>query len=393
MTKQLPARASVVVIGGGVIGVSIAFHLAQAGVSDVVLLEKGELGSGSTCKAAGGVRASFSNAANIAIGLRGLEVYSRFSETYGQDIDFTRDGYLYLLSDQHHVDVFTESVALQQANGVPSVMISPEEAKRISPIIETEGMLAASWSPGDGKATPESVVLGYAAAARRHGARIIRNCAVTDIESSGGVITGVLTPHGRIATSTVVVAAGAWSGAIGAMVGVDIPVRPFRRQIAFTEPVSGLPLSSPSLTIDFPSSFYFHPEGKGLLLGWSDPDEPEGFNLKFELDDWLIGLAEYAHTRAPAILDYGISCGWAGLYEVTPDRNQIIDRSADVEGLLIATGYSGHGFLMGPATGEIVRDLYLGKDPDYAIESFALNRFARSRSSEADSAGGEVNIV
>ena len=388
MSKDLPDHAAVVVIGGGVIGASIAFHLAEAGVRDVVLLERDELAAGSTCKAAGGVRASFSNAANIEIGLRGLETYSRFAQDFDQEIDFRRDGYLYLLSDQQNLDVFTESVALQNAHGVPSTIVSPEEAQRISPLINTEGLLGAAWSPHDGKATPESVVMGYAAAARRKGARIIRHCEVTGIDSDGGTITAVVTEHGRISTSTVVVAAGAWSRAIGAMVGVDIPVSPVRRQIAFTEPLSELPATSPSLTIDFPSNFYFHPEGKGLLLGWSDPDEPEGFNLKFELDDWLLGLGEIAETRAPAILDYGIATGWAGLYEVTPDRNQIIDRCKDVEGLLVATGYSGHGFLMGPATGEIVRDLYLGKEPNYDIRSFALDRFAAS-----DIVRGETNIV
>jgi sarcosine oxidase subunit beta len=169
---------------------------------------------------------------------------------------------------------------------------------------------------------------------------------------------------------------------------VNIPVVPVRRQIAFTEPLSELPESSPSLTIDFPSNFYFHPEGKGLLLGWSDPNEREGFNLRFELEDWLMGLGAIAETRVPAVLDYGISTGWAGLYEVTPDRNQIIDRSTEVEGLLIATGYSGHGFLMGPATGEIVRDLYHGKEPGYDISSFALDRFA-----QFGIGAGETNIV
>ncbi|EKT84711.1 sarcosine oxidase subunit beta [Rhodococcus opacus M213] len=388
MSKELPEQASVVVIGGGVIGASIAFHLAESGVSDVVLLEKDELACGSTCKAAGGVRASFSNEANIAIGLRGLDVYSRFAQEYHQEIDFSRDGYLYLLSDQANVDIFTESVALQNCHGVPSRMVTPEEAQKISPLISTDGLLAASWSPQDGKATPESVVMGYAAAARRHGARIVRHCAVTDIESTGGTITAVVTEHGRIKTDTVVCAAGAWSAGIGNMLGVNVPVVPVRRQIAFTEPLSELPESSPSLTIDFPSNFYFHPEGKGLLLGWSDPNEREGFNLKFELEDWLMGLGAIAETRVPAVLDYGISTGWAGLYEVTPDRNQIIDRSTEVEGLLIATGYSGHGFLMGPATGEIVRDLYHGKEPGYDISSFALDRFA-----QAGIGAGETNIV
>lgn len=388
MTRTVPERAEVVVVGGGVIGTSIAYHLARSGVRDVVLLERDELGSGSTCKAAGGVRATFSNAANIALGLRGLEAYARFLQETGQEIDFRRDGYLYLLSDPADVDVFVESVALQNSCGVPSRMVGPEEALRRSPLISTDGLLAACWSPEDAGATPESVVLGYATAARRHGAVLVRHCAVTGIESSGGTITGVLTEHGRIATSTVVCAAGAWSRSVGAMVGVDLPVRPVRRQIALTEPVRDLPASLPALTIDFPSSFYFSREGRGLLFGWSDPAEPEGFNLRFELEDWLAGVGEIALRRAPAVLEHGITGGWAGLYEVTPDRNQIIDRSSEVEGLLVATGYSGHGFLMGPATGEIVRDLYLGVEPGYDIAPFALSRFA-----QATAGAGEVNIV
>lgn len=388
MTPTVPEHASVVVIGGGVIGTSIAYHLASSGVSDVVLVERDELACGSTCRAAGGIRASFSNPANIEIGLRGLEVYSTFADEYNQEIDFSRDGYLYTLSDRHNLEVFTESVALQNHHGVPSVIIDPEEAQRISPLINTDGMVGACWSPMDGKATPESVVMGYASAARRHGARIVRHCEVLDIASEGGTITEVLTAHGRIKTHTVVCAAGAWSRLIGDMVGVTIPVTPVRRQIAFTEPLADPPAASPSLTIDFPSNFYFHPEGKGLLLGWSDPNEPEGFNQRFELEDWLIGLGAIAEKRAPAVLDYGIRNGWAGLYEMTPDRNQIIDRSEAVEGLLIATGYSGHGFLMGPATGEIVRDLYHGVTPKYDISGFTISRFH-----DADLRSGETNVV
>ncbi|MET0457251.1 MAG: FAD-binding oxidoreductase [Mycobacterium sp.] len=390
MTKTVPERASVVVIGGGVIGTSIACHLAASGVPDVVLVERHELASGSTSKAAGGVRATFSNAANIAIGMRGLEVYANFTELYGQDIDFRRDGYLYLLSDQASLDEFTDQVARHNRHGVPSEIVDAERAQRISPLIRTDDLLGACWSPHDAKATPESVVAGYAAAARRHGARIIRHCEVIDITRSGSAITGVVTTLGAITTDTVVCAAGAWSRRIGEMVDLTIPVTPVRRQIAFTEPLAALPARSPSLTIDFPSNFYFHPEGNGLLLGWSDPSEQPGFNLKFELDQWLMGVGEIAERCAPAVLDYGIRTGWAGLYEITPDHNQIIDRPGEVEGLLVATGYSGHGFLMGPATGEIICDLYHGKTPGYDISGFTLGRFADAT---AGGARAETNIV
>jgi len=387
VSRTIPEKAEVVIIGGGVIGTSIAFHLAQAGVTDVLLIERDELASGSTSKAAGGIRASFSNSANIEIGLRGLESYSAFAGIHDQEIDFRTDGYLYLLTDQPTVDIFAESTALQNHYGVPSRMITPEEAKSISPLIATDGMLAACWSPGDAKATPESVVMGYASSARKFGARIVRHCEVTGIETQGGHIRSVRTELGTVSTNTVICAAGPWSRTIGDMVGIDIPVTPVRRQIAFTESLPDVPKHAP-LTIDFPSNFYFHPEGGGLLLGWSDPDQVPGFNLKFELEDWFLGLGEIAAVRAPSILDYGISSGWAGLYEMTPDHNQIIDRSNDIDGLIIATGFSGHGFLMGPATGEIVRDLYLDKVPQYDISDFTLARF-----SERIVSAGEVNIM
>ncbi len=375
MSNELPARARVVIVGGGIIGTSIAFHLAQAGVTDVVLLEAEQLGSGSTCKAAGGIRASFSTPENIAMGLRGLDVFSTFAEEFDQEVDFRRWGYLYLLSDQQNMEIFTESVAIQNAYGVPSRMIDPAEAKQISPLISTEGLIGACWSPGDGKATPEAAVFGYAKAARRLGARLITGCAVTGIESTGGTIGGVQTALGAIATDTVICAAGAWSRAIGDMVGVSLPVRPVRRQIAFTGPIEGIPRVGP-LTIDFPSTFYFHPEGDGILMGWANPHEPEAFNLHFDLEEWFAGFADVVALRTPALLDVGIQGGWAGLYEDTPDHNQIIGRAQAVPGFLFATGYSGHGFQMGPATGEIIRDLYLGREPGFDIACFNVARFA-----------------
>lgn len=375
MSIELPARARAVIIGGGIIGTSIAFHLAEVGVTDVVLLEADQLGSGSTCKAAGGIRASFSTPENIAMGLRGLEVFSSFAEEFDQEIEFRRWGYLYLLSDEVNMAIFTESVAIQNAHGVPSRMIDPAEAQQISPLISTAGLIGACWSPGDGKATPEAAVAGYAKGARRLGARLITSCAVTGIESSGGVISGVQTAVGTIATDTVICAAGAWSRAIGDMVGVSLPVRPVRRQIAFTGPIEGIPRVGP-LSIDFPSTFYFHPEGDGILMGWANPDEPEGFNQQFDLEEWFAGFADVMALRAPAILDYGIQGGWAGLYEDTPDHNQIIGRAHAVPGFLYATGYSGHGFQMGPATGEIIRDLYLGRESRFDIACFDVRRFA-----------------
>ena len=386
--NAIPPSAEVVIIGGGVIGTSCAFHLAEAGVGDVVLIERDSLGSGSTCKAVGGVRSSFTNRANIEIGLRSLEAYSQFGERPGQDIDLQRVGYLYLISQAEDVAAFESGVALQNALGVKSRMIEPSEAKRLSPLIDAGGLLAAAWSPQDGTASPESVVLGYATGARRHGAVLRTGVTVTGIDVDAGEVTAVRTAAGTIRTSTVVCAAGAWSAQIGAMAGVDLPVTPYRRQVVFTEPMPDLP-EHPPMTIDFPSTFYFHGEGRGLVLGFSDPDEQPGFNLAYETEDWLPRLFALVERRAPSILDAGLTTGWAGLYEITPDHNQIIGEDGEVSRFLYATGFSGHGFLMGPAVGEIIRDLYLGRSPFLDISGFDVRRF----SDPATAVAREHNIV
>ncbi len=371
---DLPSRASVVVVGGGVMGLSTAYHLAAAGVRDVVLVEKGWLGSGSTCKAAGGVRAQFSDAVNIALGLRSLAAFERFEQTFDQAIDLRQVGYLFLLDTPEDVEAFESSVAQQNELGVPSRMIEVAEARSLSPLISTEGLLAAAYSPTDGHCTPESVVAGYARAARRAGARVVTDCEVTAIASDGGRLTEVVTARGSIATDTVVCAAGAWSKAVGEMAGVDLPVVPLRRQILTTEPMAGLDPHTP-FTIDFSSTFYFHGEGPGLLLGMSDPDQAPGFELG-QSDDWLAGLAQAVERRAPALADVGIASGWAGLYEMTPDHNALVGEAEEVSRFLYATGFSGHGFLMGPAVGEVVRDLYLGRAPVVDVGSLGAARFA-----------------
>jgi sarcosine oxidase, subunit beta len=372
--RRLPSSASVVVIGGGVMGLGSAYHLACSGARDVVLLDKGALGSGSTCKAAGGVRAQFSDPVNIALGARSLETFRDFPALFGQEIDLREVGYLFLLTSAEDVAAFERNVALQNDLGIPSRMIGVDEARRLSPLISTKGLLAAAYSPTDGHCTPESVVLGYASAARREGATLLPHCAATGIDVRNGRIVAVRTEAGVIRTDTVVCTAGAWSAEIGSWVGVDLPVTPLRRQILVTEPVPGLGPHTP-FTVDFATSFYFHGEGKGLLLGMSDPDETPGFKLT-PSDAWLPRLGEAIEQRAPALAEVGITSGWAGLYEMTPDHNALIGRADTVEGFLYATGFSGHGFLMGPAAGELMRDLYLGVDTFVDVSGLSAARFA-----------------
>lgn len=370
---DLPAAAEVVVVGGGVVGASAAFHLAEGGV-DVVLLERDELASGSTSRAAGGVRAQFSDPVNIALGARSLEALERFADRPGAEIDLAQYGYLFLLSEPGDVATFESSVRLQNSMGVPSRITDVAEACRLSPFIVPDGLVAAAFSPRDGHCTPEAVVQGYAQGARRHGAVIRRHCAVTGFDVDGDSITGVRTDQGVVATGVVVCAAGAWSAQVGEMAGVELPVRPLRRQIVVTGPVPGMPPHVP-MTIDFSTGFYFHDEGPGVLMGMPDPRDAYGFDLKPD-DAWLARLAEVVAHRAPALADVGIAHRWAGLYEMTPDHNALIGEARGVSRFLYATGFSGHGFLQGPAVGEVLRDLVLGHPPVVDVSGLGVERFA-----------------
>jgi sarcosine oxidase subunit beta len=377
----LPARADVVVVGGGVMGTSTAFHLAEAGV-DVVLLERDRLGAGSTSKAAGGVRAQFSDALNVALGARGLEAFADFGRRPGQEIDLRRHGYLFLLTRPEDAQAFEAAVALQNALGVPTRLLSRSEAATLAPGVTTDDVLAATFHPGDGWCAPESVVLGYASGARRHGARVLTGVEVLGLAPDGDG-TRVSTTVGALTAGAVVCAAGAWSGALGATAGVELPVTPLRRQILVTEPLPAslealLPASMP-MTIDAASTFYLHREGPGVLLGMSWERERPGFATDVD-EAWLPDLTAAIARRVPALLDVGIAARWAGLYEITPDHNALLGEAAQPASggrFLYATGFSGHGFLQGPAVGEILRDLYLGRTPFVDVSPLSADRFAR----------------
>ena len=373
---ELPDSADVVIVGGGVMGTSIAFHLAEAGVERILLLEKDQLGSGSTCKAAGGVRANFSDSVNIALGARSLEAFAAFGQRPGQEIDLHRVGYLFLLDTEEQVEQFRESTQLQNTLGQPTRMISVDEAVELAPIVAPEGLVGACFSPTAGHCTPESVVLGYATAARRLGATLLTGCEVVGIDAVGNHLTAVRTSRGTVRTGTVICAAGAWSEGLAASIGVELPVTPLRRQIVVTEAIPDLPAALP-MTIDFGSTFYFHREGPGLLVGLSDPDEQPGFHLN-RTDSWIPRLTDVMGRRAPSLLDVGLTGGWAGLYEITPDHNALIGEADQVSRLLYATGFSGHGFLQGPAVGEVIRDLYLDRKPFVDVSPLNARRFAHS---------------
>jgi sarcosine oxidase subunit beta len=371
-------RTQVAIIGGGIMGAATAYHLARAGITDVVLLEADELASGSSGKPLGGVRAQFSDMTNIELGLRSLEFFRRFTQDVGVDIGLQTVGYLFALRDEEDIARHRVCVALQNSLGVPSRIVDRAEAARLCPYLDPQAVLAGVWSPSDGFARAGDAVRGLAAAAQARGVQVRTASAVTGVDPApGGLARVYLTDGTDVLTPTVVCAAGAWSRKVGEMVGVDLPVTPKRREIAFTPALSPRPPQLP-FTIDYSTTAYFHgSEDGGLLLGWADPDQPDGFGREVSRG-WHDNLRAALRVFAPDLAGVPISHGWAGLYEITPDCNALIGHSEEPGfRFLYATGFSGHGFLQGPAVGECVRDLYMGRPPVVDIAPFDADRFRR----------------
>ncbi|MFC8600410.1 NAD(P)/FAD-dependent oxidoreductase [Isoptericola sp. NPDC057191] len=390
-----PSAADVVVVGGGVMGTSVAFHLAEAG-ADVVLLEAGELGRGSSGKPIGGVRAQFSDPANVDLGRRSLELFERFRQRPGADVGLRQHGYLFALPTDDDVKLFAQSVAMQRARGVDSRLLTVAEARRLNPYLSATAYAGAAYSPRDGWAHPGAVVAGYADGARRHGATVVTGAPVTAVEPATGGRLTVVTPSGRVTAPALVVCAGAWSRAVGALVDLDLPVEPVRRQIALTAPLEPAPPTVP-FTIDFGTTYYLHnADARGtLLLGASEPGTPVGFDVAYD-PAWEPWLRELAARATPALADAPLAGGWAGLYELTPDHDALIGEAAPPGGtgarVLYACGFSGHGFLQAPAVGESVTDLYLGRAGTPAahgvdVSGFDAGRFGARRSR------AEANII
>ena len=380
-----PASAGVVIIGGGIMGASIAFHLAAAGVHGVVVAERAELGSGSSAKPLGGVRATFSDPANVVLGKRSLDAYKRFGEHFGADIGLREVGYLFLCRSEAEVLDCEAGVAVQNSFGANSRMISPAEAARLNPFLDPGALLAASYSPQDGYAEPARAVAAYTAAAKAAGAVFLTGTEVLAIESGAGGISSATTNRGTLRTDAVICAAGAWSRRVGRLAGVELPVTPVRRQIGITKKTGTYP--EVPFTLDLSTTMYFHNCAEALLLGISNMEEP-GYNRDFNFE-WLAEFNAAARICAPSLVEPDLEYGWAGLYENTPDHNALIGASAELPGFFYATGFSGHGFLQAPAVGELVRDLYLGKESFMDPSTFSATRFRN----EDESLVREVHII
>ena len=352
--------AEVVIVGGGALGASVASHLADLGVTDIVVLERETLGAGSTGKSAGGVRTQFADELNIRIALRSLAEL----EAMGDEIELRPWGYLFLLDREEDVRTFRAGLALQRSLGVPARELAVDEARELVPQLELEGVLAATFCELDGYCSPDAVVQWYARRATAKGVRFRQGCAVTGIHAPGGRIERVDTDRGPIETSIVVCTAGAWSGEVARFVDVDLPVRGEPRHMWFTPQDAGLPAELP-LTIDFTTSFYFHREGPGLVFGGREP----------RLED----IAEHAMRRLPVLAELPIQSSWWGYYEVSPDHNALVGESTRVSRFLYATGFSGHGFQQAPAVGEYVAELVAGLEPSLDLSAFDVERFARGQ--------------
>src|SRR5689334_17931499 len=370
--------ADVVVIGGGCMGASVAYHLARLGITDVVVLEREKmLGTGSTGRNAGGVRHQFSNEANIRLSIESIALLERFADEVGQAIDFHQDGYLFVLSSPASVDTFRRNVALQRSLGVDVQWLDAAAAQRLAPGLNADGIVGATFCERDGIADPNGVTMGFARAAQARGVAVERDTEVTGIRLDRGRISGVDTSRGTIDTPAVVNAAGPYARQIGRMAGTDVPVDPFRRHIFIASLDKGGATTPAThiMVIDFDTTFYFHREGAGILFGMGDPNETPTFDTTVQWD-FLPQVIEVAVTRLPALADASISHAWAGLYEVSPDANPIIGPAHGVDGLFLINGFSGHGFQHSPAAGRILADVIAGRDPHFDLRPFAADRFA-----------------
>jgi sarcosine oxidase subunit beta len=375
---MLPKTADIVIIGGGVMGASTAYHLAVRGQKNVLLLEKDEFfGQEATGRCAGGVRFQFSTEINVRLSLLSLPMLDRFKDEIGQEINFRKCGYLFVLTAPEDVKTFRHSLELQQNLGVHTEWLTPDDVRKRLPLMRFEDALAGSYNPGDGLVDPNSVVMGYVAAAQRLGVQLQNNVEVTAIQVEAGKVAAVQTNQGVISTPMVVNAAGPWAGQIGRMAGVDIPIEPVRRQIMTTTPLPEIPPDFP-FVLDFARSLYFHREGEGILTGMSNPNETPGFDQNVDEEFELINL-EVAIARMPCLEKAGLLSHWAGLYEVTPDAHPIYGKSR-VDGFYIVAGFSGHGFMHGPISGKLMAELILdGKFQSLDVSMLDLARFEEGR--------------
>jgi len=367
--------ADVVIIGGGIIGLSIAYHLALKKAGRIVLLEKGQLGEGSTSRCVGGIRTQFSTEINIRFSLESLKTFERFKDEFGVDPEFKKIGYLFLATTEEEVEIFYQNAKLQKKFDIPVEFLNGEEIGARWPYLRTDDVLGGTFCSWDGYAGPSEVLSGFACCARSLGVKIYEGTEVLGISLVRGKIHGVKTRHEEILTDVIVNAGGPYAASIGKMAGIEVPIKPLRRQVFVTAPFHFTGNAIP-LTIDFQRGWYFRREGDGFLLSGPVDLEPS-FDLSVDYEA-MADASEKAMYRVPILERARIARGWAGLYEISPDHHAILGKVPEVEGFILANGFSGHGFQHSPAVGKVIAELIVEeKTTTLDISSLSIDRFIK----------------
>lgn len=373
--------AEVVIIGGGIVGSSIAYHLTASGCKNVLVIERESAqGKGSTGKSMGGVRAQFSTPVNIQMSLYSIPFYSRFDEQLGYPADYRPQGYLFCATNQEQLTYLQTNYKKQVEMGLKNVrLVSAEEIRSLYPQLRADDIIGGSFCSTDGFVDPYSAMIGFMSWAADHGATLWKHTEVAAIRRNNATFE-IETTRGPVSTKKLVNAAGAWAAELARLVGVDLPVEPLRRMLVPTEPFDQFPHTAPMI-IDMSNGFHFRPESLGFLLAWNDPEETAGFKTDFE-PSFIEKILVRAADRVPIFENLAVNPkrAWAGLYEMTPDHHPILGEAPGVPGFFFANGFSGHGVMHAPATGKILSDLILTGETELIDASLLnLSRFAEGR--------------
>ncbi len=377
-------RVSTVVVGAGVIGASVAWHLASRGVRDVLVLDRADSGDGgSTGAATGGFRAQFATAINVRLSLLSRAKLLRFQDEIGADAGYLTSGYLWIAEDEAALVALRAARAVQHREGLDeAIEVGPGDIARLQPAIARDGIAGGAYCPTDGFIRPRAIQAGYKEAAERLGARFAWGEAVTGIDvDSAGRIAAVRTPRETIACDAVVNAAGAWAGAVAQLAGIDLPVTPLRRQMAATAPTAAIPSRAP-MTLFCGDGFHFRERDGRVILSWPTPgnaDDP--FDTSVE-PSWLREVAKKKDALAPALRRVPLdpSASWAGLYEMSPDRHAILGPAPSLPNFYLVNGSSGHGVMHAPALGQLLAEIILdGKATALDAAPLAPDRFTTGR--------------
>ncbi len=377
----LPERCRVAIVGGGVLGLSLAYHLAKLGQKDVVVLEESYLCSGASGRNGGGVRAQWNTPTNIRLAKRSLALMGSFAQELGINIWFRRGGYLFLAKSPRIAERLQRAAELHQRHGLRTELRTADGAQALVPDLDLAGVRCAAWNPDDGVVFPWPFLWGYAAGAQRHGARVEPFTRVTGIEVTRGRVRAVQTDRGRLACDVLVNAAGAWSPKVAALAGVTLPNEPHRHEILSCEPLK--PFVGPLVSV-LDSGLYFSQSMRGELVGgMGDPDEPAGLNQRASLR-FLARFARAAIEVLPRARQMKVVRQWAGCYDVTPDNSPILGHTPGVSGFLQLSGFVGHGLMMAPAVGEVMAAWMGGGARDEIFDRYALSRFGEGRLERED---------